>query len=116
MISAVGRLPAQPQVSLSPLVARRVDPGHMVDNPIPFAFADDGHEPRPPIGVIELSLRPTACHEFRRHGPRVVASLSHHRGIGSGHVTEAVTAAVRVLLEFVVEHIREPSGGKSCAC
>jgi hypothetical protein len=30
-------------------------------------------------------------------------------------VTEAATPAVQVLLEFVVEHIREPSGGKSCA-
>ena len=46
---------------------------------------------------------------------RVVASLSHHADIASGHVTGPATPAVQVLLEFVVEHIREPSGGKSCA-
>jgi hypothetical protein len=30
--------------------------------------------------------------------------------------TAVATPAVQVLLEFVVEHIREPSGGKSRAC
>ena len=47
----------------------------------------------------------------------VVASLSHHAGIWfrTHHRGDGGAQLRRVLLEFVIEHIREPSGGKSDA-